>query len=130
MVAALPAAASLVIRTAELDDGFDGGAAHEFLLLYEAGRPGGALDVAEAHYRRALELSGGTSVGAHVGYAEMIAVARQDRAAFRQALEAALAVDPDAAPERRLANVLAQRKARRLLDQADLLFLVSEGSTS
>lgn len=53
-VAALPIAASLVLRTTELDDGFDGGAAHEFLLLYEAGRAGGALDVAEAHYRRAL----------------------------------------------------------------------------
>ena len=130
MVAALPIAASLVIRTAELDDGFDGGAAHEFLLLYEAGRPGGALDVAEAHYRRALELSGGTSAGAHVGYAEMIAVARQDQAAFRRALEAALAVDPDAAPERRLTNVLAQRKARRLLEQADLLFLDPEVGTS
>jgi len=130
MVAALPIAASLVIRAAELDDGFDGGAAHEFLLLYEAGRPGGALDVAEAHYRRALELSGGTSVGAHVGYAEMIAVARQDQEAFRRALEAALAVDPDAAPERRLTNVLAQRRARRLLEQTDLLFLVPEGGTS
>ncbi len=49
MVAALPIAASLVIRTAELDDTFDGGAAHEALMLYEAGRPGGALDLAEAH---------------------------------------------------------------------------------
>ena len=130
MVAALPIAASLVIRTAELDDGFDGGAAHEFLMLYEAGRPGGALDVAEAHYRRAVELSGGTSAGAHVGYAEMIAVARQDRAAFRRALDAALAVNTDAAPERRLTNVLAQRKARRLIEQEDLLFLTPEGDIS
>ena len=130
MVAALPIAASLVIRTAELDDGFDGGAAHEFLMLYEAGRPGGALDVAEAHYRRAVELSGGTSAGAHVGYAEMIAVARQDRVAFRRALDAALAVDTDAAPERRLTNVLAQRKARRLSEIEDLLFIAPEGGTS
>ncbi len=130
MVAALPIAASLVIRTAELDDSFDGGAAHEFLMLYEAGRPGGALDVAEAHYRRAVELSGGTSAGAHVGYAEMIAVARQDRTAFRRALAAALAVDTDAAPERRLTNVLAQRKARRLIEQEDLLFLTPEGDIS
>jgi predicted anti-sigma-YlaC factor YlaD len=130
MVATLPIAASLVIRTVELDDGFDGGAAHEFLMLYEAGRPGGTLDVAEAHYRRAVELSGGTSAGAHVGYAEMIAVARQDRAAFRRALDAALAVDTDAAPDRRLTNVLAQRKARRFLDQEDLLFIAPEGDIS
>jgi predicted anti-sigma-YlaC factor YlaD len=129
-VAELPIAASLVVRTAELDENFDGGSAHEFLMLYEAGRPGGTLDAAEAHYRRAIELSGGTSAGIHVGYAEVIAVARQDRAAFRRELDAALAVDPDVAPERRLTNVLAQRKARRLIEQIDLLFLESEGDIS
>lgn len=130
MVAALPIAASLVIRTVELDDAFDGGAAHELLMLYEAGRAGGTLDAAEVHYRRAIEFSGDTSAGAHVGYAEVIAVARQDRVAFRRALDAALAVDPDTAPERRLTNVLAQRKARRLSEQEDLLFLVPEGDIS
>jgi hypothetical protein len=130
MIAALPTAAALVIRTVELDETFGGGTAHEFLMLYEAGRPGGSLDVAEEHFRRAVELSGGNSAGAHVGYAEMIAVARQDRAAFRQALGAALAVDTDAAPERRLANVLAQRTARRLLAQEDLLFIAPEGDIS
>ena len=60
----------------------------------------------------------------------MIAVARQDRAAFRRALAAALAVDTDAAPERRLTNVLAQRKARRLSEQEDLLFIAPEGDIS
>jgi hypothetical protein len=130
MVATLPIAASLVVRTVELDESSDGGAAHEFLMLYEAGRPGGALDVAEAHYRRAVKLSGGASAGAHVGYAEAIAVARQDREVFRRMLEAALAIDPNAAPKRRLTNVLAQRKARRMIEQADLLFLVSDGGTS
>jgi predicted anti-sigma-YlaC factor YlaD len=60
----------------------------------------------------------------------MIAVARQDRAAFRRALDAALAVDTDAAPERRLTNVLAQRKARRLGQQEDLLFIAPEGDIS
>lgn len=130
MVAELPTAASLVTRTAELDDAFDGGAAHEFLMLYEAGRPGGNLEGAEGHFRRALELSDGNSAGAHVGYAEVIAVARQDAAAFREALAAALAIDPDAAPERRLTNVLAQRKARRLLAETERLILVAEGGTS
>lgn len=130
MLADLPLAAAMVARTAELDAAFDGGAAHEFLMLYEAGRPGGSLEAAEAHYRRAVELSAGTSAGAHVGYAETVAVARQDLAAFRRALDAALAIEIDAAPERRLTNVLAQARARRLLARQDTLFLTPEGGTS
>lgn len=130
MLAELPLAGALVARTAELDEAFDGGAAHEILMAYEAGRPGGSLEAAEAHYRRAVELSGGLSAGAHVGYAETVAVARQDPVAFRQSLEAALAIDVDAAPERRLTNVLAQRRARRLLAGQDTFFLSADGGTS
>jgi predicted anti-sigma-YlaC factor YlaD len=130
LIAGLPLAAAMVQRTAALDAAFDGGAAQEFLMLYEAGNPGGSLEAAEEHYRRAIALSGGSSAGAHVGFAEAVAVARQDRAAFHAALEAALAVDPDAAPERRLTNVLAQRKARRLLEQEHLLFIDTEEGTS
>ena len=48
---------------------------------------------------------------------------RQDRAEFESLLEKAMAVDLDAAPEQRLANLIAQRKARFLLDNADELFL-------
>ena len=130
MVAELPLAAAMVERTVALDAAFDDGAAHEFLMLYEAGRPSGSLERAEKHYRRAVALSGGDSAGAHVGYAESIAVARQDRRAFIRALEAALAIDVDAAPERRMTNVLAQKKARRLLEKQEALFLDAEGGTS
>lgn len=129
-VAGLPYAGAMVARTAALDEGFDGGAAHEFLMLYEAGHPGGSLAAAEAHYHRAVELSGGDSASAHVGFAEAVAVARQDHAAFRKALDAALAVDINAAPERRLTNVLAQRRAGRLLRDEPLLFIEAEGETS
>ncbi|MFQ5622226.1 MAG: TRAP transporter TatT component family protein [Paracoccaceae bacterium] len=132
MVAELSLAAALVQRSARLDETFNGGAAQEFLMLYEAGRPGGSDKRAERYYRRAVKLSGNTSAGAHVGFAEAIAVRRQDRAAFRAALNAALAIDIDAVPERRLTNVLAQRRARRLLEEEDLLFFApeEEGETS
>jgi hypothetical protein len=46
------------------------------------------------------------------------------------ACQSRLAVDTDAAPERRLTNVLAQRTARRLIEQEDLLFLAPEGDIS
>jgi predicted anti-sigma-YlaC factor YlaD len=50
-------------------------------------------------------------------------VGRQDRKEFTGLLDAALAVDPDAAPQYRLANIVAQRRARWLLARIDSLFL-------
>jgi predicted anti-sigma-YlaC factor YlaD len=50
-------------------------------------------------------------------------VQSQDRAGFTSELEAVLKADLDAAPRLRLANTLAQRRARQLLDHADDLFL-------
>jgi len=78
---------------------------------------------ARRHYQRALELSGGRRASTHLALAEAVSVKKQDRAEFQALLDKALAVDPDAAPEGRLANVLAQRKARRLRRQIDDLFL-------
>ncbi|HRZ90834.1 MAG TPA: TRAP transporter TatT component family protein, partial [Spirochaetia bacterium] len=51
---------------------------------------------------------------------------RQDYKAFKAALEAALAVDVDADPSGRLANIIAQRSAKRLLAQAPDIFLILE----
>ncbi len=51
----------------------------------------------------------------------------QDRAEFKALLEKALAIDADRQPETRLANLIAQRHARRLLARIDELFL--EGDT-
>ena len=49
-------AGQLVQRVVELDDAYDGGSAHQFLVTYEGSRPGGNRDTARVHYRRALEL--------------------------------------------------------------------------
>jgi hypothetical protein len=50
-------------------------------------------------------------------------VQSQDVAEFRRLLAAALAIDVDERPEWRLENTIMQRRARRLLDQIDILFL-------
>ena len=47
----------------------------------------------------------------------------QNRAQFQSLLEKALSIDPDRKPEARLANLVAQRRARWLLQRADELFL-------
>jgi predicted anti-sigma-YlaC factor YlaD len=55
--------------------------------------------------------------------AESVALQNQDRAGFEELLKRALAIDPDAAPQSRLQNLIAQRRARWLLSRMDELFL-------
>lgn len=132
LVAELGLAGRLIARVVALDDAYDRGAAHQFMVTYEGGRPGGDREAARSHYQRALELSGGGSAGLHLALAETIAVSEQDLPAFRRLVDAALAVDPDAFPDQRVANAIAQRRARWLLTQIpDLFFDVSgEGLVS
>ena len=48
---------------------------------------------------------------------------KQDKAEFERLLNEALAIDPDAAPRDRMANLVAQKRARWLLGRTDRLFV-------
>lgn len=117
LVADLPTAGEMVKRVLSLDEGFDGGAAHEFLINFEGSRSaamGGSVERARVHYARAVELSGGKRASPHLTLAESVSVGEQNLVEYRKLLAATLAVDPDAVPEQRLANTIAQRRARWL----------------
>lgn len=124
LLARIPEAEALVERGLELDESWDEGALHE-LRMALIGAEMGELDVAaiDRHYERALELSGGSRPGLFVSYAELVAVAHQDRQQFQRLLERALAFDPDLDPEHRLETAIAQRRARWLLERTDDLIL-------
>jgi len=125
LVSELPAPVAMMRRGMALDFSYDHGAFPEFFVTYEGGRKvsdGGGAGVAKAYLDRALQLSGGKKLGALVGYAESALVQQQDRAEFERVLQQVLAADVDAAPQYRLANILAQRRARALLAHADDLF--------
>jgi predicted anti-sigma-YlaC factor YlaD len=64
-----------------------------------------------------------------VAYAEAFCVPKQDAACFGSALEKALAVDPYRQEAGRLQNVLAQRRARLLLERKDDLILPAAPAT-
>ena len=105
-------------RALALDEAGDHGALHEAMIAVE-GLPallGGSAARARQHFERAVELSAGQSVFAYVTMAGVAQSAR-DRAEFQRLLEKAVAVDIAKTPRLRLANVIAQRKARRLLEQ-------------
>ncbi len=114
---------ALLRRALELDEDYEQGVIHEYLMSYEAQFPGGTVEKAREHYLRALELSDGKKCSLWVDWAEMISVARQDREQFVELLQRALAFDVDSAPKYRLFNILAQQRAERLLSKTDELFL-------
>jgi predicted anti-sigma-YlaC factor YlaD len=116
---------ALLRRGLQLDESFASGGFHSALMAYEAGRSsvGGSFAKAEEHFRRAEALSKGTRAMLFVGYAESLALPRQDRTAFETALGRALAIDADAHPDSRLENTLAQQRARWLLQRTAELFL-------
>lgn len=128
IVADLPAVRAIFERALALDPGFDRGALHEAMISVDAVSEllGGSPERARDHYRRAVELSAGERASPHVTYARTVLIGEQDRGGFVAALERALAVDLDAAPADRLANRLAQERARRLLARAGELFFEEE----
>jgi predicted anti-sigma-YlaC factor YlaD len=122
----LPMVDALIKRALELDESFDHGAIHNFLITYEMSVPGGAeraVARAREHFERVLELTAGELVSPFVALAENVAVSEQNRAEFEELLDRALAVDLEARPEWKLANTIYQRRARWLRAQGDHLIL-------
>ena len=127
MLVRLPEVEALLDRAIELDPSWDDGTLHEFAIQLESTKSGATdYDAMRRHYDRALQLSGGKSASLHLGYAEAVSVPKQNRAEFTSLVKKTLAVDPDEFPERRLVNLLAHRRARRLLDRIDNLILDDE----
>ncbi|HZS42095.1 MAG TPA: TRAP transporter TatT component family protein [Polyangia bacterium] len=119
LVGELPKVEALERRALELDESYEEGAIHEFFITY-----GGAQhpDEAKQHLERALALSHHKKLAPLVSYAESVAVTRQDKKEFKRLLEEAAAFDVDSDPDHRLANIIAQRRARWLLSRTDELF--------
>ena len=120
----LPMAASLAQRALELDESWDQGAIHDLLINVEPNLPQpGGVNRARAHFARAVELSQGRRASPYLSLAEAVSVPAQDRAEFVSLLEKGLAINVNASPPDRLANLYAQERARLLLAHADDLFL-------
>jgi predicted anti-sigma-YlaC factor YlaD len=125
ILAGIPGAQALIARALAKEPDYDRGSLQAFLIGYELSRPDAspnAAALARAHFKRAIELSGGQHAGPYVSLAESVAVAEHDRRGFESLLKQALAVDVDARPEWRLANLVMQQRARRLLRHADEFF--------
>ena len=115
---------ALFTRALELDEGWESGTIHEAMIAVD-GLPvllGGSPARAKEHFDRAVVLGRGQSAFAYLALATSVAQPAKDKAEFQRLLKAALAVDVSQRPSIRLSNLIAQRRARMLLSQADRLF--------
>src|SRR6266850_1168157 len=127
IVGQIPAMEALIDRALELDDTYGNGAIHTFMISYEMNRPGGPGDPAaraRKHFERAVALSHGEDAAPFLALAEAVTIQKQDVKEFESLLARALAINPDARPDSRLANTLMQQRARWLLSRKSELFLI------
>ena len=126
MIAELPFPEALVDRALALDESFGDGAIHSFLVTYEMSRPNAGTNaeaLSRQHFERAMQLNHGLQAGPFVALAEAVCIQKQDLKEFKSLLNRAVAVNPDAKTEFRLANLVMQRRAKWLLTRTDQLFL-------
>jgi predicted anti-sigma-YlaC factor YlaD len=123
-VAEVPMTEALIDRALELNEAWDAGAIHTFLISYELvrqGQKGDPVARSQLQFERAVQLSDGQLAAPYVVMAESVAVSRQDRKQFESLLKQALAIDVNARPDWRLSNIVMQQRARWLLSRTDEL---------
>ena len=122
-------AVSLLEKACQLDPGYNKGAIWEVLTAFYAAAPadfGGDDERAKFCYEKALECSGGNSISQHILYAQSFCIPNQDVKGFDEAIEKALAINPDEDPATRLATTVSKRKAEFLKSRRDELFIIWE----
>ena len=126
LIADLPSVEALIMRAYEIDETFDNGSLHVFLISYEMSRSTiseGAAQRAREHFDRAVELSNHMQVAPYVALAEAVAIPEQSRDEFISLLNHALDIDVDTHADWKLTNLIMQRRARMLLARTDEYFV-------
>jgi len=120
-----PVVRALAERALALDETWSHGAIPELMITVESQGEalGGSEERARRYFARAVEIQQGLSPGPYVALATGVAESKQDRKEFVSLLDQALAIDPDKDPDRRLVTLITQKRARRLLEHVDDLFL-------
>jgi TRAP transporter T-component len=125
MLPDLPRIEAIAQRLLDVDETYNEGAIHGFLIQYEMARLQPKPDriaICKAHFERNLELAMGHQAAPYVTYAENVMVAQKDKAQFQELLQKAIKVDVNQWPEHRQLNLVMQRRARWLLSRTDKLF--------
>ena len=119
-----PLMEKMMRRALALDEEWEMGSIHDFLISWEAGHAstGGSYEKARQHFERAVALSKGLRAAPYLSFAEGVSVGTQNKKEFQEILNAALKIDVNKVPDQRLSNVIMQRRATWLLAHIDELF--------
>lgn len=124
-LADLPRVAAMMERVLAVEESYFYGGAHVFLGSYLGGRPkiaGGDVVAAQRHFDRAVEISGGKFLMNWVFYARYYAVPAQNRTEYERLLRKVTDAPAGILPAETLANTVARKRARLMLEDADELF--------
>ena len=125
LIGDLPIVSAIMEKALKLDPGWQNGAIHEFFIVFDSARSdtsGGGMARVEYHFNQAMALNQGRSISPLVLLAQSACIKQQNRQRFESLLKQSLAFDVNRYPEYRLVNILAQQKARYLLDNIDAFF--------
>jgi hypothetical protein len=116
---------ALAQRALELEPCFNLGSIHDFFISWESARStiGGSVERARQHFDADVACAQGRRAFPYVVFAENVSVAKQDKAQFKELMEKALAFDVSQKNAERVANLLAQKRARFQLGRIDELFI-------
>ena len=117
LIANLVAPIALLNRAAEINPDYNGGAIWDVLFNFYMAAPGdfgGDPERGMQCYEEELRVSGGKTPGPYVTYATAVCIPNGDEEGFDEALDKALAINPDDVPATRLMTTIAQNKARYL----------------
>jgi len=123
-LADLPKVVSMMRRVLSLNERFYYGGPHLFFAIYYARSKalGGDLDKAAFHFKRAIEISEGKFLMDYVLYAKYYARQVFDRELFISTLKKVIETRAEACPELTIANTLAKKRAKILLEHVDDYF--------
>lgn len=110
----------IMTRLLELDETYQAGAIHLFFGALQATRPtmiGGDPERSRQHFERALEISGHRFLLIQTTYAETYARRTQNKQLHDSLLREVIDFPMQSAPEYTLSNVIARKKAARLLEE-------------
>ncbi len=117
LIANLGAPLAILNRAAEIDPDYNNGAIWDVLFNFYMAAPGdfgGDPDRGMQCYEEEMRVSGGRTPGPYVTYATAVCIPQGDEQGFDEALDKALAINPDDVPATRLMTTIAQNKARYL----------------
>lgn len=113
-------------KASELDGEYSNGAIWGLLFSFYVAAPvdfGGDMERGMECFENAQRISQGKQAGNYVSYAEIYCIAQNDEEGFVDALEKALAINPEDDPSTKLMTIIYQEKAKRLLDSREDYFI-------